>query len=88
MALCEYCGDPFSKNSHNQKYCSEEHCRLATNERIMEKYYENKAIRQGKRRVCKTNGCETVLSRYNSDKNCSVHSRKDVSTAGLVEMLM
>jgi len=40
----EDCGKEFNQKTHNQKYCSDECCRIATNRRIMEKYYEKKAI--------------------------------------------
>jgi hypothetical protein len=34
------CAKDFDAKTHNQKYCSDECCRIATNKRIMEKYYE------------------------------------------------
>jgi len=73
QAVCAYkeCGIVFTKATHNQKYHEEECCRLATNARIMEKYYERKSRRGGARRVCKTPGCTTLLSRYNSEKICA-----------------
>ena len=39
------CAKEFDSKTHNQKYCSDECCRVATNRRIMEKYYEKKAIK-------------------------------------------
>ena len=33
------CAINFDAKTHNQKYCSDECCRIATNKRIMEKYY-------------------------------------------------
>jgi hypothetical protein len=64
------CDNEFAKKTHNQKYCTDECCRLATNERIMEKYYEKRDQRQGKTRYCKV--CETTrLSRYNDSQVCS-----------------
>lgn len=73
QAICAYkeCGKVFTKTTHNQKYHDEECCRLATNARIMEKYYERKARRGGAKRICKTPGCQTVLSRYNASKYCA-----------------
>ena len=47
------CKKEFSPKTHNQKYCSDECCRIATNKRIMEKYYEKKAIRNGAKRGCR-----------------------------------
>ena len=63
------CAKPFKKATHNQKYCSNECCRIETNKNIMKKYHERNAIKRGKKRVCKT--CGTNLSRYNVDDNCS-----------------
>ena len=68
------CSKEFEPKTHNQKYCTEECCRLATNRRIMEKYYEKKAIRNGAIRVCKR--CKTKLSRYNDSSLCVSCSRK------------
>jgi hypothetical protein len=63
------CGISFDAKTHNQKYCSDECCRVATNKRIMEKYYEKKAIKNGAPRKCKT--CSGLLSRYNSESICA-----------------
>ena len=71
--ICAYseCKIAFETAVHNQKYCCDDHCRLATNARIMEKYYERKARRGGKKRICESRGCTTVLSRYNASKYCA-----------------
>lgn len=68
---CSYreCDDLFRPRQHNQKYCTDQHCKEETNARIMEQYYEKKANRSGRRRVCKT--CDTVLSRYNNRSQCA-----------------
>ena len=63
------CTLEFEPKTHNQKYCSDECCRVATNKRIMEKYYEKKAIKNGAPRKCK--GCTAFLSRYNTEMYCS-----------------
>jgi len=65
----ESCKKDFTPKTHNQKYCSDECCRVATNKRIMEKYYEKKAIRNGAYRPCKK--CNVQLSRYNKSNLCS-----------------
>lgn len=72
IRVCGYkeCGKSFDAKTHNQRYCTSECCRLATNARIMENYYERKARRQGFKRVCRENDCETELSRYNDDTIC------------------
>lgn len=63
------CSKDFDAKTHNQKYCSDECCRIATNKKIMEKYYERKAIRSGIKRECKH--CGARLSRYNQSNICS-----------------
>jgi hypothetical protein len=63
------CAKDFDAKTHNQKYCSDECCRVATNKRIMEKYYEKKAIKNGALRKCKK--CSIRLSRYNQNEICS-----------------
>ena len=68
------CAKKFEAKTHNQKYCTEECCRIATNRRIMEKYYEKKAIRNGALRACKK--CHTKLSRYNETSLCVSCNRK------------
>lgn len=60
----------FDPNTHNQKYCSAECCRVATNQRIMEKYYDKRDQKNGKVRFCAFD-CGTKLSRYNDNKICS-----------------
>ena len=72
------CGLEFEPKTHNQKYHNDECCRVATNKRIMEKYYEKKAIRQGASRGCKK--CGSQLSRYNDTPLCASCQKKiDVS---------
>lgn len=63
------CCNIFEPNTHNQKYCSPECCKLATNAKIMERYYERKANRAGRSRKCFQ--CGAVLSRYNDSKTCN-----------------
>jgi hypothetical protein len=73
MRTCAYkeCGKVFEPSTHNQRYHTSECCRLATNARIMENYYEKKSRRQGRVRVCSASDCHTLLSRYNEDSVCS-----------------
>lgn len=70
---CAYaeCGQEFKAKTHNQRYCSDDCCRKATNARLMQQYYEKKARLKGHIRVCANADCGTVLSRYNEDKICS-----------------
>lgn len=81
------CAKEFDAKTHNQKYCSDECCRIATNRRIMEKYYEKKAIRNGALRICKK--CTTKLSRYNQGDLCSKCEKNiTISNRGkLLEMI-
>lgn len=65
----EECQLEFEKNTHNQKYCGAECCRIETNRRIMEKYYARRDQRLGKVRYCDL--CRTTkLSRYNDSHIC------------------
>lgn len=80
LRQCQFqdCNIVFEPKTHNQKYHSDECCRLATNKRIMERYYERKARRKGGRRVCSEAGCGTILNRYNDSEICGgCLSRKD-----------
>lgn len=77
----EECSLDFEPKTHNQKYCSDECCRVATNKRIMEKYYEKKAIRSGAVRLCSNKGCSKQLSRYNYESVCSSCESKNVKDA-------
>jgi hypothetical protein len=60
----------FNPKTHNQKYCSDECCRIATNQKLKDAYYEKKARLAGKERICKTKNCNVILSRYNPEKFC------------------
>lgn len=62
------CDNDFVKRTHNQKYCSEECCRYATNDKIMIRYYDDKERKSGKPRFC---SCGTKLNRYNYGDQCS-----------------
>lgn len=64
------CEEWFTKKTHNQRYHNAECCRLATNFKIMEKYYERRDIKKGIARTCKTCGV-TKLSRYNDSQTCA-----------------
>lgn len=62
------CDVAFTKNKHNQKYCSPECCRIATNANIMKKYYETRDRKRGVARNCSV--CGSRLSRYNPSSEC------------------
>lgn len=74
----EKCNEEYTPATSNQIYHSEECQRLATNARIMRKYYERKARRQGAVRICIEQNCNTILSRYNDSPRCSAcETKKD-----------
>lgn len=81
------CSAAFSKTTHNQKYCTNECCRIETNRKIMEKYHERAAIKKGKKRSCRS--CGSSLSRYNEGKECgSCETRKRSENVGEAARLM
>jgi len=81
------CSIEFEPKTHNQKYCSDDCCRIATNKRIMEKYYEKKEIKNGALRKCKK--CKIKLSRYNSIDICHDCEQKSNSKSkGKVKVLI
>jgi hypothetical protein len=63
------CEETFNPTRHNQKYCSKECCKIVTNAKIMQQYYEKKDRKAGKKRLCKQCGI-TTLSRYNEGTTC------------------
>ena len=73
------CGAVGVKATHNQKYCSNECCRIETNRKIMEKYHERVAIKKGKKRQCSEDGCSTLLSRYNHTGTCGACESKNAT---------
>lgn len=73
---CAECKEEFEFKTHNQKYCSNHCCRIATNKRIMQKYYEKKERLSGKERRCV--GCNAVLSKYNDSEICAKCSAENV----------
>lgn len=75
------CSNEFNKTTHNQKYCSDECCREATNRKIREKYYAEKERLSGKKRVCKARGCKNLLSRYNEGEICRECLAKEESSS-------
>jgi hypothetical protein len=55
----------------------------------MDKYYEDKEIRQGKLRMCKGVGCEIILSRYNLTSICHpCEAKKEAYGIDLLEHLI
>jgi len=65
----EECSNTFIPKTYNAVFCSPDCRRVVTNKRLLEKYYEAKE-RKNSTRVCDTDGCSTVLSRYNKEDIC------------------
>jgi hypothetical protein len=86
----EECNNEFEPKTHNQKYCSDECCRTATNLKLKEKYYEKKARRAGVVFKCKGKGCNQELSMYTDDYICNVCKSKKRSEERklLIEMVL
>jgi len=86
VRVCENAGCEivFEPQSFNQKYHDEVCRQIATNKRLMEKYHAKRRRIGGEVRICKTEGCETKLSRYNESEICqkcvafSAESRRQV----------
>ena len=85
--ICGFCGTEFQSKKKNQKYCDNACCRGATNKRIMQRYYENKARLAGIKRLC--DNCKKLLSRYNSSTICGAceMGSKDHNEQKIKEML-
>ena len=69
------CKTEFEPRVYNAIYCCTPCRRIVTNAKILRKYHENKAARN-KKRICDTEGCKTVLSRYNKDNICESCKRE------------
>ena len=70
------CTVEFSRSAHNQKYCSPECLRIATNKRFREKYHEAKASMQSGPKICE---CGSRLSKYNRGDLCALCETKSRS---------
>lgn len=89
--ICSHdeCDNEFNPKTHNQKYCSDECCKIATNLKIKQKYQDEKNRKKGVKRYCRTGGCKNELSRYNEDNVCSqCKSKKESSRKKVVQELM
>jgi hypothetical protein len=86
---CEHigCGVVFRKKTHNQRYHDDECCRLATNAKIMQKYYQRRAQKLGHARYCDV--CASKLSKYNSESKCNSCLQQSETTRNnmVVDML-
>ena len=86
MKDCTNCNLNFESNKKNQKSCSPACCRLATNKKIMAKYYENKKRLNGEKRYCR---CGQLLSRYNENNLCSpcIINNKKQNNENILEVI-
>jgi hypothetical protein len=77
----------FEPKTHNQKYCSDECCKIATSLKIKEKQQRAKDRKAGKKFKCKA--CNAELNRYNQDEICEgcKIKNKQYERKLLVEML-
>lgn len=80
------CENEFERTTHNQKYCSDECCREATNQKIKQKAKEKRNRLSGKQRVCSSRGCRTILVKYNESNVCELCEAKK-NTKELNELL-
>ena len=82
------CEVEFKPRKHNMKYCGKQCCDLATNVRLIEKYWQRKAQKSGQVRFCTV--CEqTKLSRYNDTTVCSsCQMKKEVEMNNSVSSML
>jgi len=69
------CGKKFMPKVYNAIYCSAECRKIITNQKVLQRYYDKKE-RLRSRRICKTDDCNTVLSRYNTEDICEQCKRE------------
>lgn len=86
MKDCINCGESFISNKKNQKYCTPSCCRIATNKKIMLKYYENKKRLSGDKRFC---SCGQLLSRYNENSYCffCIKKQNELEKGNILEVI-
>lgn len=74
---CAWCNIEFEARRSNQIYCTSECCKKSTNQKVINRYHENKKRLEGAERLCEK--CDSKLSRYNSNKLCYIcqESEKD-----------
>jgi hypothetical protein len=65
------CGVTFVPKAHNGLFCKPECRQISTNAKVLKRYYDGKKIKNGTlKRTCKTDDCDTILSRYNKENVC------------------
>lgn len=71
------CKNKFEPRTHNQKYCCDECCKIATNLNIKKKYQDKKQRLAGKKRFCKNKNCKQILTKYNEGNICNLCLAKE-----------
>jgi thermostable 8-oxoguanine DNA glycosylase len=69
------CKKPFTPRVYNAIYCNAECRKIITNQKVLQRYYDKKA-RFTSRRICLTDECNAVLSRYNQEDICESCKRE------------
>lgn len=65
------CEIAFVPKAHNGIYCSVDCRQMATNAKVLKRYYDNKdRINSTTKRVCRSKDCNTILSSYNKEPIC------------------
>lgn len=83
MIRCRNCNNWFEPNTHNQIYDSAECRKKATNEKIMQRYYEKKE-EKGSTKHCRQ--CGTKLNQYNDSDVClNCNKDKNVNNKDVLE---
>lgn len=70
LRQCTWCKSDFEAKRSNQIYCRSECCKSATNQKVIDRYHQNKSRLAGAERKCKE--CNSRLSRYNEKEYCSM----------------
>jgi hypothetical protein len=92
MKICDWCSEEFQPKVNYQIYCSSDCRKLATKEKVNERYKIKKRQKLiNKKRRC-AGGCGTILNIYNDSSFCSrcMKNDKQVNSAlkelkGLIE---
>jgi hypothetical protein len=85
----EGCGQEFSPTTHNNIFCSDECCKIATLEKARRLSQDKRDRLSGKKRTCSSKDCNGILSRYNETNVCELCKIKEASKqrASLLEMI-
>lgn len=78
MSICarEECENLFKKTTHNNIFCSDECCKIATLEKARRLSQDRRDRLSGKKRTCVNKDCNGILSRYNETNTCELCKKK------------